>query len=50
VRKTVTRFMKKRLAEIEIKASFLHSTKIQEVITLPVTAHGVQENKTAYIY
>jgi len=41
--------MKKHLTEIEIKAGFLHPAKIQEVNTLPVTAQGVQENKTAYI-
>jgi hypothetical protein len=32
-----------------MKAIFLHSAKIQEVTTLPVTAQAVQENKTAYI-
>jgi hypothetical protein len=35
--------------EIEIRASFLHSAKIQEVITLSVIAQKVHENKTAYI-
>ena len=47
--KILTRFMKKRLTEIEINVGFLHSAKFQEVITHPVTAHGVHENKTAYI-
>jgi hypothetical protein len=29
----------------QIKAHFLHAAKMKEVITLPVTTQGVQENK-----
>jgi hypothetical protein len=34
---------------MEIKAAFLHMAKKQQVIILPMTTQGVQENKTGYI-
>jgi hypothetical protein len=39
----------KHCTEIEIKASFLHMTKIQAAIILPMATWGIKENKTAYI-
>lgn len=39
----------KHFKEMEIKANFLHMTKIQAAIILPMTIWGIKENKTAYI-
>jgi len=41
--------MKHHTEKTQIRASFPHTAKIQEVIILPMKTHGVQENKTGCI-
>jgi len=38
----------KHCTEIEIKASFLHMTKIQAAIIVLTATWGIKQNKTAY--